>query len=86
MDSGDMVTLPPETTLSTVYMETVPSAKLANHLLKSVTMLLSVFSNVMVVISTITKIMAVITSQRHTQQNVLVGQAAIKQNPFVASN
>ena len=55
-------------------------------MVKSVTMLLSIFSNVKVVISTMTKIIAVITTQRQTLQDVLAGQAAIKQNPFVKQN
>ena len=59
---------------------------MANHMLKSVTMLLSIFSNLMVVISTVTKIIEVITTQRQTRQNVLAKQAAIKQNPFVTLN
>ena len=46
----------------------------------------SISSNVEVVISTITKIILVITRQRQTQQDVLAGQAAIKQNPFVTPN
>ena len=56
---------------------------MANHMLKSVTMSLSIFSNVMVVISTMTKIIEAITTPRGTQLDVLTGQAAIKQNPFV---
>ena len=55
-------------------------------MLKSVIMLLSMFSNVMVVISTMTKIIVAITTQRQTQQDVLAGQAAIKQNPLVTLN
>ena len=58
---------------------------MTNHILKSVTML-SIFSNVMVIISMITKIIVTITTQRQTQQDVLAGQAAIKQNPFVTRN
>ena len=46
---------------------------------KSVTMFLPIFSNVEVVISTMTKTIVVITTQRQTQQNVLSGQTAIKQ-------
>ena len=74
MDSGDRVSLPPETTLSSV------------HMLKSVTMLLFIFSNVMVVISTMTKIIVVIATQRQTQQDVLAGQAAKKEYPFLTLN
>ena len=59
------------------------SAKIVNHMLKSVTLLLSIFLNVMVVISTITKIIGAITTPRQTQQDVLAEQAAIKQNLFV---
>ena len=57
-----------------------------NHVLKSVAMLSSVFSDVMVVISTITKIIVVITTQRQTQQAVFAGQTAIKRIPFVTLN
>ena len=59
---------------------------MGNHLLKSVTMLLSIFSNVKTVISTVTKIIVAKTTQKKTQQDVLGGQAAIKQNPFVTLN
>ena len=55
-------------------------------MLKPVTILLSIFSNVMVVISTMTKIIVAITTPRQTQQDFLAGQAAIKQNPFVTLN
>ena len=53
---------------------------MANHMLKSVTMLLSILSNVVVVISTITKIIEAITTQRQTPQDVLAGQAAISRD------
>ena len=59
---------------------------MANHMVKSMTMLLSIFSNVMVVSLTVTKIIEAITTQRRTQQAVLAGQAALKQNPFVTLN
>ena len=52
---------------------------MANHTLKSATML-SVFSSVMVVISTMTKIIEAIITQRQTQLDVLAGQDAIMQN------
>ena len=58
---------------------------MANHVLKSVIML-SIFSSVMVVISTVTEIIVAKTTQRQTQQDVLAGQAVIKQNPFVTLN
>ena len=44
------------------------------ELLKSVTMLLSIFWNVMVVIATMAKITEAITTQRQTQ-DILAGQA-----------
>ena len=59
---------------------------MANHMLKFETMFLSIFSNVKVVISTMTKIIVVITMQRQTLQHFLAGQAAIKKNPFVTLN
>ena len=40
----------------------------------------------MVVSLTVTKIIEAITTQRRTQQAVLAGQAALKQNPFVTLN
>ena len=62
------------------------SAKMENHIFKSVTMLLSIFSNVMVVISAMIKIIEAIPTQRHTQQDVLARQAPTKQNPFETLN
>ena len=77
MDSGDKITLPPWDNFIHclhgkkyrnhdvgIYPEV---QKMANYMLKSVTMLLSIFSNVMVVISTMTKIIEAITAQRQTQ-------------------
>ena len=60
--------------------------KMVNHVLKSVTMLLSIFLNFMVVISTMTKKIEVITTQTLVRQDFLAGQAAIKQNPFAKLN
>ena len=40
--------------------------------------------DVMFVISTKTKIIVVVIKQRQTQQNVLAGQAAVKQNPYLS--
>ena len=59
---------------------------MANHILKGVTMLISIISNVMVLISTKTKIIVVLTKLKQTQLDVLAGQIAIKQNPFVTLN
>ena len=56
---------------------------MVNNQLKSATMLLFIFSNVMVVILTMTKIIEAITTQRQTQQDVLAGQDVIKQNPLI---
>ena len=51
---------------------------MANHILKSVTMLLSIISNVMVVISTMTETTVAITTQRQTHQDALTGTGCHK--------
>ena len=65
---------------------TLEGQRWRNDMLKFVIILLSIFSNVIPVISTPTKIIEVTTTKRQTQQDVLAGQAAIKQNPLVKQN